>query len=277
MLVRSEALLQSVLAIAIQAGEHLRRFYQQSAGVNVRLKADNTPVTEADLFVSQFLTQQLSQLTPNIPVLSEENCHIPFSERQQWQQYWLIDPLDGTQQFIDRTDQFAILIALVQQYRPTLGIIHAPILQRSFYAMQGYGAYQQSPQSTQRLSRQAPNRHQPLKIAIGSSYSQQKVRSILPENFACEFLVYGSSGLKSTLVATGECDCYVRLGNTGEWDTAAAEIILSEMGGKIFDSQFQPLTYNQRHSLINPDFVMVAQGQRDWQKVFRFYSRPTLK
>ena len=102
-------LLQDVIEIAQQAGEHLRCFYQRS--VTVRMKEDNTPVTEADLFVSQFLTEKLTALTPQIPILSEENCHIPLTERQTWRSYWLIDPLDGTQQFINRTGQFSVLVS----------------------------------------------------------------------------------------------------------------------------------------------------------------------
>ena len=101
-------LLQDVIHIAQQAGEHLQRFYQHS--VSVQIKADNTPVTEADLFSSQFLTEKLTALTPHLPILSEENCNIPLAERQAWASYWLIDPLDGTQQFINRTDQFSVLI-----------------------------------------------------------------------------------------------------------------------------------------------------------------------
>lgn len=270
MLELSTSLLNSALAIAQLAGQHLQHFYQQSANIQIQLKSDNTPVTNADLFISNFLTQQLSQLTPDIAVLSEENCTLPVQQRQSWQQYWLIDPLDGTQQFINRTDQFAILISLIQHNQPVLGIIHAPILGQTFYAMRGYGAYKQNLQTKRRLVPQQINLAQPLKIAVGSKSSAIKVRSILAENFDCEFVVYGSSGLKSTLVANGDCHCYVRLGNTGEWDTAAAEVILAEMGGAIFDKQFRPLTYNQRESLINPHFVMVGQAQQPWQKIFRF-------
>lgn len=270
MLGLSLSLLQSALAIAQRAGQHLQQFYQQASPIKVQLKADNTPVTQADLFISRFLIQQLSQLTPAIPVLSEENCTWPTTLRQSWQQYWLIDPLDGTQQFIDRTDQFAILMSLIQHNQPVLGVIHAPILGQTFYAMQGCGAYQQTAHATEPLRPQTVDFAKPLKIAVGSQAAATKVRSILSENIVPEFQVYGSSGLKSTLVANGDCHCYVRLGNTGEWDTAAAEIILAEMGGGIFDRQFRPLSYNQRQTLINPHFVMVGQKNASWQKIFRF-------
>lgn len=286
MLPLNEHLLNQVLLIAYQAGKHLRRFYQQQ--VEVRIKEDNTPVTEADLFVSQFLTEKLRALFPNVPVLSEENCRIPFAERQYWQEYWLIDPLDGTQQFIDRTDQFAVLMTLVRKNKPALSVIHAPILSTTYYALKDFGAFKKQGEQVVRLTGglskqhriEVSNKHrielsnqhriEPLKIAVGATTSQEKVRALLPPNFPCEFIVFGSSSLKSGLVAEGVVDCYVRLGRTGEWDTAGAEVLLAETGGTIFDSHFAPLTYNQRETLINPHFVMVADKSRDWHAVFQF-------
>lgn len=286
MLPLNEHLLNQVLLIAYQAGKHLRRFYQQQ--VEVRIKEDNTPVTEADLFVSRFLTEKLRALFPNVPVLSEENCRIPFAERQYWQEYWLVDPLDGTQQFIDRTDQFAVLMTLVRKNKPALSVIHAPILSTTYYALKDFGAFKKQGEQVVRLTGGLSKQHrievsnehrielsneyriEPLKIAVGATTSQEKVRALLPPNFPCEFIVFGSSSLKSGLVAEGVADCYVRLGRTGEWDTAGAEVLLAETGGTIFDSHFAPLTYNQRETLINPHFVMVADKSRDWRAVFQF-------
>ena len=273
MLPLNEHLLNQVLLIAYQAGNHLQRFYQQH--VEVQIKADNTPVTEADLFVSQFLTEKLTALFPNVPVLSEENCHIPFEERKDWKEYWLIDPLDGTQQFINRTDQFSVLITLVRKNKPVLSIIHAPILSTTYYAMEDFGAFKKQGEQVQKLSKNTIKTDRtfadsPLRIAVGATTSQEKVRSILPANFPCEFVVVGSSSLKSGFVAEGAVDCYVRLGQTGEWDTAGAEVLLGETGGTIFDPHFAPLTYNQRESLINPHFVMVADKSFHWQSIFQF-------
>ncbi|WP_439257964.1 3'(2'),5'-bisphosphate nucleotidase CysQ [Lonepinella sp. BR2271] len=263
-------LLQSVLHIANEAGKILENFYLKSESIEIHTKLDNTPVTEVDVAISQFLTQKLTALTPDFPVLSEENCNIPLTERQKWKTYWLIDPLDGTQQFIDRTGQFSILIALIHQNRPILGVIHAPILHKTYYAMQGFGAYKWEDNNHQRLIARHIDLSKPLNIAVGSESHKQKVRCILPENFPCEFIVYGSSGLKSTLVAEGIADCYVRLGDTGEWDTAASEVLLNELHGNIFDPSFSPLTYNQRETFVNPPFVMTADGEKNWQKIFHF-------
>ncbi|PJG84927.1 3'(2'),5'-bisphosphate nucleotidase CysQ [Conservatibacter flavescens] len=264
----SPRLLSDVLQIAETGGEYLRDFYTRS--VQVQLKADNTPVTEADLFMSQFLSEKLTALTPDIPILSEESGHISVAERQQWPIYWLIDPLDGTQQFIERTGQFGILIALVQHNCPVLGLIHMPILQQTCYAIRGQGAYKKDVHGVQRLVPQPLDRAQRIKIAVGDGKMADKVRSILHKNIDYEFQIFGSSSLKSLLVAEGTSHCYVRLGNTGEWDTAAAEVILQEMGGGIFDPNFAPLTYNQRDTLINPHFVMTGCRQADWRQIFCF-------
>lgn len=266
----SQALLSEVLSIAEQAGKYLYHFY--SIPLEVQRKSDNTPVTEADLFVSQFLTEKLTALTPKIPILSEESSDIPFAQRQKWQTYWLIDPLDGTQQFIDRTGQFSVLIALMHQNKPILGVIHSPVLDQTYYALKGFGAYKQSKQQCQRLHPSPLHLQKPIKIAVGSKSAAEKVRSILTPNFEYEFLIYGSSGLKSAWVAEGTADCYIRLGQTGEWDTAAAEILLAEMGGIVQDLQCNPLTYNQRESLVNPDFIMAADMSFAWHKIFQFNS-----
>ena len=268
MLTLNEHLLNQVLLIAYQAGKHLQQFYQKQ--VHVELKEDNTPVTEADLFVSQFLTEKLTALFPNVPVLSEENCHISFEERKNWKEYWLIDPLDGTQQFINRSDQFSVLITLVRKNKPVLSVIHAPILSTTYYAMRDFGAFKKQLDQVKKLTKNTINFDRPLRIAVGATTSQEKVRSILPKDFPCEFVVVGSSSLKSGLVAEGAVDCYVRLGQTGEWDTAGAEVLLAETHGAIFDSHFEPLTYNQRETLINPHFVMVGDQSLDWRSIFQF-------
>lgn len=262
------ALLQSVIAVSHQAGEHLKRFYRRS--VHVQTKFDNTPVTEADLFVSRFLTEKLTALTSGIPVLSEENCNMPLEMRSKWQEYWLIDPLDGTKHFINRTGQFGILIALIQHNRPTIGVIYAPVTEVTHYAMKNYGAFRLQNGRTIRLQARRLDLSKPLKIAIGSEPAIAKVRSILNENIRAEFVVHGSSGLKCTMVADGVADCYIRLGRTGEWDTAAGELLLEELGGNALDDRYRPLTYNQRETFVNPDFFITADAAINWKNVFQF-------
>lgn len=264
----TDSFLNSVLQISFQAGEILNHFYSKS--VEIYAKSDNTPVTEADLAVSYFLIEQLHKLTPHIPILSEEHCNIPLYQRKNWEYYWLIDPLDGTQQFIDKSGQFSILITLMYLNKPVFTVVHAPVLQTTYYAIQHHGAYQIQNNSRKRLAPRCIDLSLPLKIVLGSTSNQQKVRSVLAENLNYEFIIYGSSGLKGVMVATGEADCYIRIGKTGEWDTASSEILLEETGGIIFDQNFSPLLYNQRESFINPNFVMVGDSKINWMDIFQF-------
>lgn len=266
------SLLEQVIAIAKEAGEHLKRFYAHS--VEVKTKADSTPVTEADLFISQFLIERLQQLTPNVPVLSEESCDIPLSERCHWQEYWIIDPIDGTQQFINRTDQFSIVIGLMQKRgdknRPVLGIIYAPMLDKLYFAMEANGAFLQKNGEIRPLIKTERMNKSMLTITVGSQAHATKTLKMMSKEYQATFLEYGSSSLKAGLVAEGKADCYIRFGDTGEWDTAVAEVLLNEIGGAIFDFNFSPLIYNCRESFINPYFIMVADNSLKWDKIFLF-------
>ncbi|QGM80306.1 3'(2'),5'-bisphosphate nucleotidase CysQ [Otariodibacter oris] len=269
MLKLDQQLVENVLKIAYQAGEHIKSFYANS--VEIHIKADNTPVTDADIFVSKFVSQALQELTPNIPILSEECCKIPLSERKDWEEYWIIDPLDGTQQFINRTDQFSVVIALVQKNVPVLGVIHAPIFDKTYYAYDQHGAFLIENEQTLRLSNHGKSLSETnrLHVTIGTSQCPQ-VKKAVRAHYDVEFIKYGSSSLKAGLVAEGKADCYIRFGDTGEWDTAAAEILLNESGGEIFNLNFEPLSYNQRETFVNPYFMMVSNKDLDWKQIFSF-------
>ncbi len=269
------SLMPQIIDLLKDAGKLLLDFYHPNQTLDIKQKSNDTPVTNADLTLSDFLTASLKNLTPDIPVFSEEGADIPLVERQNWQRYWLIDPLDGTQQFIKRTGKFAILIALMErtngEFRPILGTIHLPLEQMTFYASKDNGAFKQTPAGVERL-RPRPILD-PIRIVVGNS-TASRLKPYLNPALNYQITVVGSSGVKSALVADNIADCYVRLGDTGEWDTAAAEIILQEIGGTVLDfSQgFQPnkpLTYNARESLINPNFIMLGNQDIDfWQKVF---------
>ncbi|MBE2898752.1 3'(2'),5'-bisphosphate nucleotidase CysQ [Pasteurellaceae bacterium 20609_3] len=264
----NDQLLASVISIAKQAGGMLRAFYQQD--LPEQIKADNTPVTAADLAVSEFLCAALSRLTPDVPVLSEENCDIPFAKRRAWAQYWLVDPLDGTQQFLDKTGQFSVLIALVQHNQPRLGVVYSPISDQVVYAMENAGAYRLCGDVLTALSPRPLSAGQKVRLVIGNTSDVARLQPYLQPNAKVEIQRCGSSGIKGVMVATGESECYMRVGKTGEWDTAALECILREMGGDICDLRGQALSYNQRESLINPDFVMRCSASSDWRAVLRF-------
>ncbi len=262
-----QQLTQSVLEIVYQAGQHLTEFYAGS--VKIHIKSDSTPVTEADLFLSKFLINALSKLTPNIPILSEENCDFSLSERSKWNEYWLIDPLDGTQQFIDRTGQFSVMVALVRHNKPVLGIIHAPIFDKTYYAIENQGTFLIEKGETKKLEKKSKKikKSDRLTITIGKK-GHKIIENSTQHPF--EFLQFGSSSLKAGLVAEGKADCYISFGKTGEWDTAASEVILSELGGEIYDLNFDPLTYNQRETFINPPFIMVRDRSVNWREIYQF-------
>lgn len=265
----SQEIFSKVLELAENAGLHLLDFYKSP--LTIHQKANDTPVTNADLFVSQYLSEQLTFLTPDIPILSEESCNIPLSVCTQWQRYWLIDPLDGTQQFIDRTGHFCVIIALMckeeRGFRPHFGVIHAPLLNKTFFAIKDQGAYRKDRKGIHLLESQKLNLNEPIKITAGDLKAWKTLQPFLNPELTYEFIPYGSSGLKATLVADDYAHCYVRFGDTGEWDTAAAELILEEKGGGIFDFTGNPLIYNQRQSLVNPNFIMLGENSNLWQEI----------
>lgn len=265
----TSTLLDQIIDIAKQSGEHLKGFYARS--VEVQMKADRTPVTEADLFVSQFVIEKLQEITPNVPILSEEGKKLPLAARRDWQEFWIIDPLDGTQQFINHTDQFSVVIGLIQHNRPVLGVIHSPILNKTYFAAKGQGAFLIENGQLQNLSEigKKLDENYRLHITIGSAKTEIIEQALIPP-YSAEYFRYGSCSLKAGLVAEGRMDCYIRLGDTGEWDTAVPEILLAECGGKIFDLRFSPLTYNQRETFINPPFIMVGNKQYNWRTIFQF-------
>ncbi len=258
----------AVIGIAKQAGEAILDIYNQS--FTITQKGDNTPLTEADLAAHNIIMEGLSALTPAIPVLSEESDNIPFSERNQWDVYWLVDPLDGTKEFIRHNGEFTVNIALIYQQRPVLGVIYAPVLDTLYYAYEGFGAYKQVKQCTQeRISVQKPHRDT-LVIAGSRSHQSGKVlESFLAQVEKYTFISMGSS-LKSCLVAEGSADIYVRLGPTSEWDTAAAQCIVKEAGGLLTDTQLEELRYNTKDSLLNPHFLVFGDESMhhlEWLKM----------
>lgn len=257
-------LLTAALEIAIDAGRHILEVYE--AGFDVEVKEDLTPLTAADLAAHQVIEQGLQQLTPSVPVLTEESVDIPFTERSRWRRYWLVDPLDGTREFIERTGEFTINIALIQDHRPVLGIIYAPVLGVYYYACQGQGAFK----------REATNTPHPIhvrpwsggKVTVASSRITQHSGHIdhyLDRLGEHEVVIMGGA-LKSCLVAEGKADLYARLGPTSEWDTAAAQCIVEEAGGHITDTAMQILQYNRKASLLNPHFFVFGEGDQDWSE-----------
>ncbi|MBU2113995.1 MAG: 3'(2'),5'-bisphosphate nucleotidase CysQ [Gammaproteobacteria bacterium] len=261
-------LLEPVKIAAREAGALLWQLYQ-SGDFQQQQKADQSPVTSADLAANRIILNYLSELTPDIPIISEESFLLPLAQRQHWPRYWLIDPMDGTQEFVARSGDFAVSIALVEHGWPALGVIYWPKEDVLYYATRGHGAFKQQRHLINRIQ---VNQHQAgsrLKIAISRRQPLQPIADLLQADEAVDYIALGSCSLKSCLVAEGKADCYLRLGPTGEWDTGAVQVIVEEAGGKILDSEFMPLSYNQRDTLANPDFMVIGQTEVPWPDLIK--------
>lgn len=266
-------LLESVKTTAQNAGDRLWEIYQ-SGDFTAEQKADDSPVTTADYAANHIIIAELSALTPDVPIISEESHLVPLAQRQHWPRYWLIDPMDGTQEFVARSGDFAVSIALVEHGWPALGVIYWPKEQTWYYATRGHGAFKQQRHLINRIRVHQHQAGQPLRIAVSRRQPQALISALLTPGQQAEFISLGSCSLKSCLVAEGGADCYLRLGPTGEWDTGAVHIIVEEAGGRILDSQFFPLSYNQRESLANPDFMVLGQSALAWPALLQGHTSP---
>ncbi|KLV07768.1 3'-5'-bisphosphate nucleotidase [Photobacterium aquae] len=258
-------LLPQVIDIAREAGQIIVDIYQRGQ-FEKHVKTDNTPVTSADLAAHDLVVARLSALTPDIPVLSEEAADIPLSERGQWQRYWLVDPLDGTQEFIAGSGDFATIIALVDNHRPIMGVVYAPVSDVTYYAYRGQGAWKVTAEgecvSISTHKHELPA--QSIAVAISRRQDISAITSRLDPALNYDLVPLGSAALKSCLVAEGAVDCYLRLGPTGEWDTAATQCIVEEAGGRILNTHLTPLSYNERKTLENPNFITLGDESLPW-------------
>ena len=249
--------LQVLADIARKAGASIMKIYERpQEGFEVSKKADDSPLTAADRAANQVIVTQLEQHYNHIPILSEEGKEIPYETRKDWKQFWLVDPLDGTKEFIKRNGEFTVNIALIEDGKPIAGVVYAPVLDRMFVGMVGEGAFEIAPDGTQ-TAIQAHDYNpgqQGLKVVASRSHPSPELAAFIDSLDTPELVSMGSS-LKIVLIATGEADVYPRLGPTMEWDTAAAHAVLAAAGGSIHrhDTQ-EPLTYN-KENLLNPWFV----------------------
>jgi 3'(2'), 5'-bisphosphate nucleotidase len=257
------ALLAPVIALSRRAGDAIIAIYD--SGFNVEHKEDRSPLTEADMAAHEILVAGLRELTPELPVLSEESAAIPFEERAGWRRYWLVDPLDGTREFVKRNGEFTVNVALIDDHRPVLGVIVAPVTGVCYYACSGHGAWREEPGRPPVAIRVRPLDPGHVIVAGSRSHAGSRLGAFLDRLGSHELVSMGSS-LKSCLVAEGRADLYVRLGPTSEWDTAAAQCIVEEAGGSITDTGMQPLRYNTKASLLNPDFFVSGQRGHDWSR-----------
>ncbi|MEN8167736.1 MAG: 3'(2'),5'-bisphosphate nucleotidase CysQ [Pseudomonadota bacterium] len=255
--------MEALLELARRAGAAILEIY--NTDFSVTDKADNSPLTEADLASHKLIVSTLEQLTPEIPVLSEESAKIPFETRRTWRRYWLIDPLDGTKEFVKRNGEFTVNIALIEDQRPTLGVIYAPVIDKLYYGVVGEGAWMSENGADLKPISVAKSRRNPTLVAGSRSHAGESLLKFLTNLGEHELLSMGSS-LKSCLVAEGKADLYPRLGLTSEWDTGAAQAIVEAAGGQITMLDMQPLRYNTKDSLLNPYFFVFGDSSEDWSR-----------
>ena len=256
--------LDAIIELAKVAGEKILNIYDTE--FDVEQKADNSPLTQADLAAHNVIIETLEKLTPNIPALSEESASIPYSERAQWNPYWLIDPLDGTREFIKRNGEFTVNIALIHQRRSVLGVVYAPVLDKTWYACEGFGAYMQEGTNPSQAIHVKAKNSAPLVIAGSRSHGSKRLLSFLEKVGEHELISMGSS-IKMCLVAEGKADVYPRLGLTSEWDTAAAQCIVEQAGGQLTTLDLKPLLYNTKDSLLNPEFLAFGDSDNNWGSI----------
>jgi 3'(2'), 5'-bisphosphate nucleotidase len=256
---------------AIKAGKVVLEIYDSGDFTSFQ-KEDDSPVTSADYKANEVIMQMLQKATPDIPIMSEETEIGPLELRKTWTRYWLIDPIDGTQEFIARSGDFAINIALIENNVPILGVIYWPTGETLYSALKGHGAFKECPVENKQIyvrGLEEPS-EDPLIIAISRRQKREKVISSLSKDRVYQTLPAGSCSLKACFIAEGKADVFLRFGVTGEWDTGASQCIVVEAGGNILAHDFVPLSYNIRTSIINPDFFITGDKNVDWQNIVKY-------
>ncbi|PZU28995.1 MAG: 3'(2'),5'-bisphosphate nucleotidase [Stenotrophomonas sp.] len=258
-----DVLREGVLDIAQRAGAAIMQVY--ASGFDIEQKADDSPVTTADLAAHRLIAAGLSQLTPDIPVLSEESAQLPWETRRQWQRYWLVDPLDGTREFIKRNGEFSVNIALIEDGVSVFGVVQAPVTEVIWHAQRGGQAWRRSGEQQDAINTRVPPAS-PLRVAASRSHASARTASLLARMGEIELVAQGSS-LKFCRIAEGTLDVYPRLGPTSEWDTAAGQCVLEAAGGAVLAADDGvPFAYNQRPRLLNGDFVALGDASLPWQE-----------
>jgi 3'(2'), 5'-bisphosphate nucleotidase len=258
-----EKLCHECLAIARDAGDKILSIY--NTDYDIKQKEDKSPLTDADLASHHLILARLTELTPDIPILSEESTIPSFEERASWQTYWLVDPLDGTREFIKRNGEFTVNIALIHQHRSILGVINVPVLNEDYYAWENGGCFKSEKRGKATKIAVKKLDNSPLVIAGSRSHGSPTMQQYLARLGHVEKLSMGSS-LKFCLVADGRADLYPRLGPTSEWDTAAAHCIVEQAGGYLTKTDMSPLKYNTKDSLLNPFFFVFGDNSRNWSQ-----------
>ncbi|NMH59484.1 3'(2'),5'-bisphosphate nucleotidase CysQ [Alteromonas ponticola] len=258
-----DPLAQQILRIAKKAGNEIMGIYEKD--FDIYEKQDTSPLTEADLAAHKCIVKELKELS-DLPILSEESADIDWEERQTWQQYWLVDPLDGTKEFIKKNGEFTVNIALIDNGKPTMGVVYAPARKEAYVGIVGKGAWIETAAGTQPIAARQHRSGETWKVVGSRSHQSPEIKNLLEQLEGETELVAMGSSLKLCLVASGDAHLYPRLGPTSEWDTGAAHAVALAAGANVtvldpdnpLDPDAEPLSYNQKSSVLNPFFLVSA-------------------
>lgn len=257
-----DSLLEPVLALGREAGRAILEVYHSDFAVET--KADRSPLTAADRAAHSVITRGLAHLTPDVPVWSEESAMADFAERARWPWFWLVDPLDGTTEFVKRNGEFTVNIALIEGNQPVFGVVHVPVSDRDYFGSRGRGAFRRDGADTPRPIAVRQPANDPPRVLGSRSHAGPALAAFLKRLGSHELLATGSS-VKFCLVAEGAADLYPRLGPTSEWDTAAGQAVVEAAGGYVTDLLGRPLRYNTRVDALNPWFFVFGDAAREWR------------
>ncbi len=261
------SLTQSLIDLARRAGDAILEIYRTD--FDVETKDDQSPLTRADLAAHRVIVEGLSALTPDLPVVSEESSPAEYAVRRTWPRYWLVDPLDGTKEFINRNGEFTVNIALIEEHRPVFGVVGVPD-QGLVYTgdVAAAAAFRHDGQGSEALHGRKLREDAPLVVVASRSHGGERLERYL-ESLADLFPEVSrtpvGSSLKLCILAEGQADFYPRLGPTSEWDIAAAHAVLAAAGGTVWRVDGEPLSYNAKESFLNPEFFAVSDATYPWK------------
>lgn len=246
--------IEIVCKVAKQAGAAIMEIYG-TENFSVEYKDDKSPLTAADKASHEVIMSGLKKHFPDIPILSEEGVDIPYAVRKEWQRFWLVDPLDGTKEFIKRNGEFTVNIALVEGGQPVLGVVYVPAQDKLYFGTQDGGAFsQQGNEPSAAIKVRTSPAEAGLTVVMSRSHPSPELEAYLKDIKVAESLPVGSS-LKLCVVAEGKADLYPRLGPTMEWDTGAGQAVVVAAGGTVLRMDSRALEYN-KENLLNPYFIV---------------------
>lgn len=257
--------LEQLVDISRRAGLEILEWYEGDMGIT--RKSDDSPLTKADLASHELINAELSSRWPDIPILSEESADIPWETRQSWQQYWLVDPLDGTKEFINHNGEFTVNIALIRNHQPVMGVVHVPVTDTSYFGARELAAWCQHGSAEARAIEVRQPAAKTAVIVGSRSHANPELASQLQQLGPHELTSMGSS-LKFCRIAEGLADFYPRLGPTCEWDTAAAQAVVEAAGGRVVKIDGSALDYNNKEVYLNPYFFVFGDPAKAWLEPF---------